>query len=382
MPTIQSNRNVISSFFWQKYTNGSLVEMLLNDFFWMKWFLFRLNISLNDYYHHRIRKTYETFKPTIWIIPISWSFLILTIIMFLWPLNTPSTELKFYEQILRLQSSDLITFQFFIICIMVELVCFFHLEEIIKYRSRFLDFLIIDLAKYEPKINIETRQFMINFYFMEKFITIFIALNLIVIAMCGMPYFYWCIIDYYRNDQIIINEFLYLLIHSLLWSIETLYVAGFFLISGGSFLFCLIYFKKRIQFLYNILLPLQNDKSSYFSQQLYWNYFHNEYTILYDEIYRLNKSLKNLLLVIDILSKTAIIITCVFYSQQIQIKFMNTLIILASISTFAAANILYSFISIIPTYNDKCSRSILQWLARIQYTIRLMQKQQNKFHTY
>nr|XP_027193783.1 uncharacterized protein LOC113788523 [Dermatophagoides pteronyssinus] len=79
------------------------------------------------------------------------------------------------------------------------------------------------------------------------------------------------------------------------------------------------------------------------------------------------------------MSRTSIIAACILSGQP---QFLNMIPIIGFTNVFLFVNGLYSYISIIPAYNDKCCRSILQWLARSQFSMRKTRNQSIRFHYY
>ncbi|KAH9419724.1 hypothetical protein DERP_001554 [Dermatophagoides pteronyssinus] len=375
--------NQIFPYLQQKHQpmKRSIVEMFSNDYSWIKLFVFRMNFSLFDYRNRTIKKTYETFKPTIWIITNSWSFIIMTIIIFC-PINGGKTILnQFYGEILDVKQTYISIYEFIIMCITIELMCFFHNKHIINYCDQFMEFFVINLPVYEPKMNVEMKKFLTNFYSSAKFIAISLIICNIILIIIGLPYCFGYLIVYYLDDQINLIEFIFISLHSILFSIEILFLACFFQISGALFIFCILFFQQRIKRLYNILslLKRKSPSSSYLITQLFWNHFHNEYVKLYAEIYRFNQSANITLLAIDFMSRTSIIAACILCRQT---QFLNMIPIIGFTNFFIFVNGLYSYISIIPAYNDKCCRSILQWLARSQFTKRKTRNRSIRFHYY
>nr|XP_046916350.1 uncharacterized protein LOC124496833 [Dermatophagoides farinae] len=162
-------------------------------------------------------------------------------------------------------------------------------------------------------------------------------------------------------------------------------MSGQFFISGTFFLFFLILFREKIKRLRNLsssLLQYHANVSQYIVKRIFWNQFHFEYIILYGKISRLNESAKVILLAMEMIAKSAIMISCVFYSQQIKMVEANTFLVTIFIIVFLYVNIMYLRIAILPTYNEQCLRSILRWLIRSQWRHKFSDVQQNKQSTF
>ncbi|KAH7638032.1 hypothetical protein HUG17_9137 [Dermatophagoides farinae] len=139
---------------------------------------------------------------------------------------------------------------------------------------------------------------------------------------------------------------------------------------------------SRLRNLSSSLLQYHANVSQYIVKRIFWNQFHFEYIILYGKISRLNESAKVILLAMEMIAKSAIMISCVFYSQQIKMVEANTFLVTIFIIVFLYVNIMYLRIAILPTYNEQCLRSILRWLIRSQWRHKFSDVQQNKQSTF
>ncbi|KAH7638036.1 hypothetical protein HUG17_9141 [Dermatophagoides farinae] len=162
-------------------------------------------------------------------------------------------------------------------------------------------------------------------------------------------------------------------------------MSGQFFISGTFFFFFLILFREKIKQLKNLsttLLQYHASESQYFVKKIFWSRFHCEYIILYGKISRINESVSVILLATETVAKSAIMTSCVFYSQQIKMVESNTFLVAILIIVFLYVNIMYMCIAILPKYNEQCLQSILRWLIRLQWRHKFsnVQSKQSTFY--
>ncbi|KAH7638039.1 hypothetical protein HUG17_9144 [Dermatophagoides farinae] len=371
--------------FMRRNDNVSIMEMLSDDFILLKLYSFRMHFLLADYRDHRIKKTYETFKPSIWITIHSWTFILLITSIVIWPENDFIMDCKFYEQMLNVQRFDLIIVELIVLSLIEEWLWLFFLKEATTYSCNFLDFLAHELPVYETRIDLKMKRYLIRYHSFTKFITTFIYSTVILWSMFLCILLLYSIFFSYLDDNIYFIQFITSIPISILICTNIIYMSGQFFISGTFFLFFLILFREKIKQLKNLsstLLQYHANVSQYIVKRIFWNQFYFEYIILYGKISRLNESAKVILLAMEMIAKSAIMMSCVFYSQQIKMVESNIFLVAILIIVFLYINIMYLRISILPTYNEQCLQSILRWLIRSQWRERfsVVQPKQSTFH--
>ncbi|KAH9501065.1 hypothetical protein DERF_011934 [Dermatophagoides farinae] len=371
--------------FMRRNDNVSIMEMLSDDFILLKLYSFRMHFLLADYRDHRIKKTYETFKPSIWITIHSWTFILLITSIVIWPENDFIMDCKFYEQMLNVQRFDLIMLEIIVLSLIEEWLWLFFSKEAITYSCRYLDFLAFDLSEDRTKIDLKMKRYLIRYHSIMKFITTLIYFTVILWSMFLCIMLLYSIFFSYLDDNIYFIQFITSIPISILICTNIIYMSGQFFISGTFFLFFLILFREKIKQLKNLsstLLQYHANVSQYIVKRIFWNQFYFEYIILYGKISRLNESAKVILLAMEMIAKSAIMMSCVFYSQQIKMVESNIFLVAILIIVFLYINIMYLRISILPTYNEQCLQSILRWLIRSQWRERfsVVQPKQSTFH--
>ncbi|KAH9419727.1 hypothetical protein DERP_001557 [Dermatophagoides pteronyssinus] len=357
-----------------QYKNDvKIIESLYEDFKMFAFFNLRMNFTLMDYKHHCISKNIQTFKPAIWLTLISWSTIIYTLLLIIFPSNTLLIDLKIYEKMLNTNRCDLIVMEILFTCIILELLWTVYIVETLEYRSSFLTFFTVDLPKFEPKIDEKMRQILIKFQAIVNFIVTGVYLNLIILIACFSVLVPLICLKFYLENQINLNEFLTSTSFTIIIEAEILCITGQLFTSGKLSYFSLIFFKERIKRLHNVSMSIKQN-SNYFLDNIHFNQFCYQYIILYNEIYRLNCTAKIILFALETLSKLSIMIACVFYSRQQKMSLINTLFVSILLSVFIFMNFAYAKIACLPSYNEQCTKNLLQWLVHLQW--------QSKFKRY
>ncbi|KAH7638082.1 hypothetical protein HUG17_9187 [Dermatophagoides farinae] len=302
-------RNLSLSLLKQNH-NKSLSEIFIEDFIFIRLFAFRMNFTLSDYCQQRIMKTYETFKPALVITTNSWLLLVILTLMIFWPTNGLFMDVKIFEQILNIQRADLLFTQIIFFIIIKECLWLHCMNEVINYRNRYIDFLLSILPNYERKCHHKLQRYLNNYICIEYFIITWLYLIIVLL---------------------------------MLKKIKKL------------FTFLTLSIKRRY-------------KSPYFMRKIFWNLYHREYITLYSNIAKLNESAKFSLLAVETISKSAAMIACVFYSKQVKMTMINSLLVFCMIFAFLFVNLMYYQIASLPTYNTKCIQIIFKWLARSQWS--------------
>lgn len=362
-------RNLSLSLLKQNH-NKSLSEIFIEDFIFIRLFAFRMNFTLSDYCQQRIMKTYETFKPALVITTNSWLLLVILTLMIFWPTNGLFMDVKIFEQILNIQRADLLFTQIIFFIIIKECLWLHCMNEVINYRNRYIDFLLSILPNYERKCHHKLQRYLNNYICIEYFIITWLYL-IIVLLMLSISILIprWNFV-LYMDGQINFVQFMSSFLYSFLYGMDMIYITFQFFSLESFFLFCLIFYREKIKKLFTFLtLSIKRRyKSPYFMRKIFWNLYHREYITLYSNIANLNESAKFSLLAVETISKSAAMIACVFYSKQVKMTMINSLLVFCMIFAFLFVNLMYYQIASLPTYNTKCIQIIFKWLARSQWS--------------
>ncbi|OTF79045.1 hypothetical protein BLA29_010458 [Euroglyphus maynei] len=83
--------------------------------------------------------------------------------------------------------------------------------------------------------------------------------------------------------------------------------------------FCRIRFIKMLQITRKVFKRINVFEYS-LNRRLFWQTFHNEYITLYEDVVKFDRIVKNVLFVIEMIAKTAIIYCSLFYSKQFRLN--------------------------------------------------------------
>lgn len=132
------------------------------------------------------------------------------------------------------------------------------------------------------------------------------------------------------------------------------------------------------QFIQTALNQL-NKKLKSFKQNRLWKCFRKNYVEFYDETTKLNGSISVISFQLEMVSKTSIITSCMFYGQQDHTTFYNLVAIMVLMSIFVLTTGIYNRISYLPSCNQRCCRYLLSWIVRTDLKRKLYRfKQQQK----
>nr|XP_027200277.1 uncharacterized protein LOC113794358 [Dermatophagoides pteronyssinus] len=148
------------------------------------------------------------------------------------------------------------------------------------------------------------------------------------------------------------------------------YHVGQFLLTVLSFIgFVIELFQVKLQELFQLVQKIfRRNWNNKILKKIFWNRFQVEYVKLYSEIANFNISFGTMLLYLETISKSSIIISCMFLSEQEEISQYCIMAIVSLLSIFFYITTLYSRVARLPSNNRRCCKSIMSWLARTQWS--------------
>ncbi|XP_027200303.2 uncharacterized protein LOC113794382 [Dermatophagoides pteronyssinus] len=333
-------------------------------------FTFRLKFSLEDYQNRKIPRTWKTFRWSFLITLNALSAIFCTGLLALCPKTHPFMKYHNIEKILKTERMDLLLLALFIMLIILEAM-FLHLSsEALNYRSSFVKFIINNRNYDENEHSIKYLRLLKKFYTIV-YLTGTIGYGLYVInciATIGFGY-YWAIIFYERNlttmDELIVSFPAYFAICT-----DIAYRLGQMFTTVLSFIiFVIELFQVKLEELFKLAQRMFSRRWNRSGlKKIFWNQFQVKYVKLYAETADFNRSFGKMLLYIEMVSKSSIIISCMFYSEQKEISQYCITAILSLMSAFVCVTSLYSRVARLPSYNRRCCKSVVCWLARTQWS--------------
>nr|XP_027200279.1 uncharacterized protein LOC113794359 [Dermatophagoides pteronyssinus] len=291
--------------------NVRFVTIFQRGFVYLKYFLFRLQFTLEDYQNKNIQWTWKTFRITFMLTSMTLTAIFCLGLLTLFPKDHPFMSFHNIETILET-------------------------DRMIAYRL----------------------------YIINGIATIAIA-------------YYWAIIFYKENLITLKESILSMFAFGLIVTDLTYLIGQLFMTILLFIIFVIELFQVKLGELYKFVQKMFDHYSTYNGlKTIFWNQFQNKYVKLYAEIVDFNNSFDVMLFYIETVSKSSIIISCMFYSKQKEISQYCIMVIVSLMSTFICVTILYSRVARLPSYNRRCCKSIMNWLARTQWS-----SQESKFHS-
>ncbi|KAH7638012.1 hypothetical protein HUG17_9116 [Dermatophagoides farinae] len=365
---------------FDKYRNIQISDIFHYGFKYWKNNTLRCEYSVYEYQYRLISKRFEFFRHNIWISFNAWTGILFLLAMILEPFNDIIIGNEHYKRMVDCERLDLLMI-FGVIAYSIFELMYFHLfKNFLRYRSSMDDYLVNNIDYDEKQLLPELRLFLRKFFIISDIITdlfhrllsYFITLTLFIYTIFGF-------ISYLNS---LIN-FLQLIISVPMFSIFCRYTktrAAYFMML--SFIVFLIEFHKvRLKQLMLKSQKMMKQKSTnshcHYGHQLFnlkekmkkifWNRFHIEYVNLYAETAQLNRTVSLILFYMEIVAKFAIIVSCVFISQQFKMNWFSLSCVVAIMTLFFLMVGINSLIAALPSYDQKCGKLILYNLARSQW---------------
>nr|XP_027200280.1 uncharacterized protein LOC113794360 [Dermatophagoides pteronyssinus] len=350
--------------------NIRFAKIFQRGFNYLQIFTFRLKFSLEDYKNKNIPWTLETFRWTFIFTPMTLAAIFCSGLLALKPKTHPFMKYHHIETILETNRMDLFVLDLFILSIILEAMFIQLSSEVLNYRSSFVKFIINNQNFNEARLPYQSLQFLRKFYCILYSIgTIGYGLYIInAIGTLGFGY-YWAFIFLERNlttiDEMILSVPAFaVMCTDLSYLVGQLFTTVLFFI-----VFVIELFQVKLKWLYKLSHKnFNNQCKKNRSKTIFWKNFQDKYVKLYAETADFNISFGKMLLYIEMVSKSSIIVSCMFYSNQKKISQYTITAILSLMSTFVCITSLYSRVARLPSYNGRCCKNIIKWLARTQWS--------------
>ncbi|KAH9493678.1 hypothetical protein DERF_014416 [Dermatophagoides farinae] len=291
----------------------------------LKFYVFRLEYSLNEYEQRQIPWTYKTFKRTIWITLNSW-INIFTI-----------------EQLLHFERSDLLLqFQIFTF-IILEALWYKKFRMILTYNYN-AHFIVRKYGNHfndDHEIEQSNRRHLTHFVRIGNLVSKIMSFNILMAMFVSGVFVVYKFFSFYNAGNI-------------------------------GFIEMIIY----ITLLINLLI-----RSAYLIGLItFWPQFIKEYDNINAQMFMLNQASSMVFFVVEAISKIAIIFCTLFYSKQSAMNIYNTIIVLFLLAAFIYSNGIYLCTAKIPDYNEIGCKELMNWLTRFQ--MQQQRRQANRGRNY
>nr|XP_046912841.1 uncharacterized protein LOC124493783 [Dermatophagoides farinae] len=361
----------IKIFFPSSSSSKKFVKIgnIMDEFFkYLKYYIFRLEYSMDDYQNRSIQWTYQTFRRSIWLTLSFWLNIVCIFHFVIYPTRIELKVLQNFESEFHLQRSDLVFSHLLFAFIMLEYLWFDLFREILTYKFK-VNELIIKYSRFnDDALEPEYRGYLSRFVQIGNLSSN--VLNVVIFIV--LVEFYLLVIyrfhSFYQNDEI---SMFFMIIFIILIT-NSFYRLQYFVGLLSDVMRYLLYFIELLKLrMKRMISQLRQScccgKFSSINYRLFWPMFTKEYVQLYYEVAIFNQTVSNIFLDIEIISKSSIIFGILFYSKQIhQMNVYNTIIVTLFLAGFIYTNGLYSRVAQFPHFNLLGGRTIMQWIGRTQ----------------
>ncbi|KAH9425032.1 FH2 domain-containing protein 1 [Dermatophagoides pteronyssinus] len=288
----------------------------------IKFYAIRIDYQFLDYEQRNISWTFSTIKRAILFSLNSWLTIVYLFCLILWPCNDYLLSIDEFDKIVYSNRNDFIIIEMIIVFVLRECLFYNYLNELIKYKSKITEFLMKYCQYDDRELTFENQNHLIRFYKKSSLIAT-ISYRILTIGLLS------------------------------------------------------IYFALQLS-IKSMNLLKNSIQSSNLQRKLFWYRFHSYYVYLYSETDKFNQTIQEVLLFLEMMSKSLVVICLLYYSHQTKMHLQNSLVTIILITVFCLINILNFRIAHIPLYNQICWLSIHRWIARSQWSNMERKKHRNR----
>lgn len=347
--------------------NIRIYELFRQGFDYWKHYSFRMEYTNIEYEQNIIPMSFRTFCRTIFIELNAWSAIIYMFSMITWPDNEIFIEIEDIEHMMNVKHITILAIEMISAFFILELMWFQLFHDIIQYRSSFNEF-FANNWNYDDRQHFRSKKrlYLIKFYLNSNSMAIIIYWIVMTSVFFLLIIHIFYLFVFYVDGRInLLEMFICIPLTAMIVSHLNI-ITNHQLLSCNFLVFLMEFFKIRFEQLLFISNAITNQSEQ--KRKIFWKHFQNEYVELYREISRLNCTIRRILFDMEMISKSSIITTCIFYSRQTNLNVFNMTAIGAMLSRFILTTMLYSRVSRLPAYNQHCCRSIMKGLCRLQWS--------------
>ena len=372
---------------WKNFQNKNLQmnNIFIEGFENWKFYSFRLNYSLSDYRNWRIQKcSYQTINRSIWITINAWIIIISMATMIYYKNNPYLLNLHHIERIYNVNRYDLLIIDLIFCFIILEYMWLHLFNEVINYRSSINNFFITNIPFDCKKLKSKSLEYLISLYSFTNFFAK--LLHRIVVISLIMIYSLFIVLALilYVKEQINLIQMISSLPFLGFITLHLMYLMGQMFINLNFILFLVEYFQIRMKHLLHISKWASNNQmmittniNGEYRRRIFWNNFHHKYLQLYSETISFSPTLGIVLFTLEMMSKSSIVISMLFYVRQTHMNLFIIVSLMIALMVFCFPIILYSRVARLPSYNQLCSRYMLNWSSRPQWLLLIGNRNNN-----
>ncbi|XP_075681151.1 uncharacterized protein LOC113797840 [Dermatophagoides pteronyssinus] len=258
----------------------------------------------------------------------------------------------------------------------MEFTMFDYEQQTLRYRFTWNNFWSSNFDYDDNKLQPKFHNYLINFYAITTILSTICHQISAIVILCSYPIFVHYSVHLFNINQITLIQLILTFFGYLALLIHIIFMMGQ-LFRAMNFIVVSVEFSKvQIKQFFSSLKLLRNYNSfgtdhhsiSFIQNSiLFLSRQQFEYVKQYADVTKVNRTASPYFVYDEMISKSSIIMACLFTSRQLQMNLFNLCIIPGLLSMFFYTTGLYQSVSNLPLYNQRSARLISQWLAKFQW---------------
>ncbi|KAH7644392.1 hypothetical protein HUG17_6754 [Dermatophagoides farinae] len=267
---------------------------IMDEFFkYLKYYIFRLEYSIDDYQNRRIKWTYQTFRRSIWFTLSFWLNIVCISHFVIYPTRIELKVLQNFESEFHLQRSDLVFSHLLFAFTVLEYLWFHLFREILTYKFK-ANKLIMKYSRFnDDELEPEYRGYLSRFVqignLASNVLNVVIFIVLVKIYLLIIYRFH----SFYQNDEISMFVMIIFIIVITNSFHRMHYLNGQLFGVMRYLLYFIELLKLQMKRMISQLRQSCCGKFSSINYRLFWPMFTKEYVQLYYEVAIFNQTQTN-----------------------------------------------------------------------------------------
>lgn len=362
---------IIHRLFFNNNENLQMEHIFYQNFEHWKYYHLQMDYTMTDYQYGQIQWSYRTFRRTIWYKFNGIIQLIFFMIVIFDDNNGLFINLDDIGRIVNTQRIDLVSIQMLIFLIIFEIIWLNSCYSLMNYRSSMDELFIRYSIEFDNnRIGLHSRTYLIRFYIVFNTIVQSLYRMIIIMILIIITLFSIILYSLYLKGNFTLLQTILSLLMNFSLVIQIINVIGRVTTILNFIVFLIEFYKVQLDHLMRLTRNQLNSHLKNLKELIMnrsWKRFHNDYVKLYSETAKSNRSIRVILFYLETASKTSLISSCLYYSQQDQTTLYNLTVILIVLSMFGLTNGLYNRIAHLPSCNQRCCRNLMNWNAHSQW---------------
>ncbi|KAH9413194.1 hypothetical protein DERP_006880 [Dermatophagoides pteronyssinus] len=355
---------------YQQSLKKNVIRKLTKEFFEsMKYFVIRLEFTLDDYQKRKIRWNFHTYSRTILFTSLCWTTIIYLTCIRLFSIITYPVNVDYMKRLYNYDVGTVLSYG--IICYsLLEIAWFQIFHDVITYDFQVNDLFIEYKDIDDDIINSKSQIFLQKLIFIADILTKTIRIGSLIAAMwMAIIMSLNMIFNLYPNGQINLFHIITTIPLIILCVWRFIYLIGQLTIFVKWLLIFIEFFILHNIEMMKDSMKIFSDKNICINQRIYWPMFKKNYVIFFDKTMKLNHTIRSMLMTLEMESKLSIIFFCLITKEQEQKEWFIYEPLMAMMTMFLATTGIYSRLASLSTIHQQFIRLIIEWQARTQQKI-------------